>query len=674
MGNITDILNEFENKLSLYSPEEKETIMSAARWAEGMHHNQKRASGEDYFIHPLNVAEILVNLRLDYQAIVAALLHDVLEDTQIGKQELKREFGKEITMLVSGVTKISDLRAKSKTIQEAETIRKMLFAMVKDIRVILIKLADKLHNMRTLHYLEPDRIKRIATECLDIYAPLAGRLGISWIKDELEDLSLKYLRPQIYEQIKKFVAGKRSERAAYLEAVKKAILFAAEQAKIRVEVKTRAKHFYSIFLKHKKQGKSLEEIYDLMGIRILCETPVECYTLLGIVHKLWIPKAERFKDYIAMPKSNMYQSLHTTVVCYDGKLIEIQIRTFEMNQTAENGIAAHWLYKKGLSNEVVSIHDLPIINKLRTWDKTPMNSTEFLEEIKHELLKDLIYVFTPRGDVIELPAGATAIDFAYHIHTEVGNHCMAAKADGSVIPLRKALKNGQVVEIITSQNAKPKLNWLRDAKTARTRSKIRHWINQNDAEVFIDQSIIARRKVVHKDHPLQRKKRKFDMEKRIFDPARVGVKVDDEKNVLLRFAKCCTPMIGDPIIGYISRGRGIIVHKANCSNLKYIPGIEERKIDVEWETVAPVVIKQFKITVRQEIDLFSVVETAIRRYDSNLIGGNIVETDSENRSGIFSVEVKNEEIFRKIIKKLRTMQTILNIQTKGFGGHELEEE
>jgi len=661
-GSSTELLDDFEKVLEIYNLEEKEDILSAARWAEGLHHNQKRASGEPYFVHPLNVAKILVNIKLDYKTIIAALLHDILEDTSVTKGELRKEFGKEVLALVNGVTKISHLRAKNKTVQAAETIRKMLFAMVKDIRVILIKLADKLHNMRTLEYLGIEKRKVIATECLDIYAPLAGRLGISWIKDELEDLSLKYLQPSIYEQIKKFVAEKKDERSEYLQNVEKEICIAAEKEGIKISVKTRAKHFYSIYYKIKKQGKRLDEIYDMLGIRILCDTPAECYTILGIVHKLWKPISSRFKDYIAMPKSNRYQSLHTTVMSSDGKLIEIQIRTYKMNRTAENGVAAHWFYKKGFSKEQVRIEDLPIINKLRSWDGEKLATTEFLSEIKRELLKDSIYVFTPKGDVIELPRGATAVDFAYHIHTEVGNHCMAAKADSVIIPLRKELKNTQIIEIITSQNSRPHLNWLKDVKTARARSKIRHWLNQYDPGLIIDQNIIAKQRPQLQKNQEIKKIKKAISKKNYFDNQLVGVVIHKERNVLIRFARCCNAIPGDGIVGYVSRGRGIIVHKDDCPNLKYIKEISNRTVDVEWETFSSKKTIKFKITAKPSADIFSEIEGAIKKYKAHLIEGKVDEKEAEILIGFFTIEIENEGELKKIIKSLRSVPAILNIQ------------
>jgi GTP pyrophosphokinase len=533
----------------------------------------------------------------------------------------------------------------------------MLFAMVKDIRVILIKLADKLHNMRTLEHLEADRKREIADECLDIYAPLAGRLGISSIKDELEDLSLKSLHPDIYRQIKRYVAERKDQRAGYLDRVRKAVLKASSKEGLDVEIESRAKHFYSIFQKMKKGSKNLNEIYDLLGMRILCSNTVDCYTLLGLVHKLWKPIAGRFKDYIAMPKSNRYQSLHTTVMCYDGKLTEIQIRTREMNQTAEYGIAAHWLYKRRRTSRH---EDLTIINKLRNWNDGLRASTNFLEEIKNELLRDSIYLFTPKGDVIELPRGATAIDFAYHIHTEIGDHLKAALADGHIVPLRKPLRNTQVIEIITSQKAQPHLNWLRDVKTHRARSKIRQWLNRHEENLIIERSIVVKKPVSEKPLPKTETAKKQSMQ--VLDKSRVGIRIGKERNIMIRIAQCCNPVTGDSIVGYVSRGRGIIVHKESCPSLIHIRDFEERHIEVEWETISPQTTRRFKVTAHEAADLFSEVEGALKKYQGHLIAGKLHPDTKGTLTGYFTVEIDRSEQFKKVIKDLRTIPSIINIQ------------
>ena len=678
---VAELLTYFTERLAAYAPEERDKILSAAEWARRLHGEQKRASGDPFFIHPLSVASILVDIRMDAQGVIAALLHDVLEDTETTRTSLRKEFGREVESLVQGVTKISVLRGRSsRSLQHAETIRKMLFAMVKDVRVILIKLADKLHNMRTLGYLGPDDRARIAMETLDIYAPLAGRLGISRIKDELEDLSLKHLQPVVYEQIRQFVSDRKSERAEYLERVKEAITREATAAGIAITIETRAKHFYSIYQKTRRRGKQMEEIYDLLGLRVLCDTTSQCYELLGLVHKLWMPIEGRFKDYIAMPKSNRYQSLHTTVMGFAGKIIEIQIRTHAMHQTAENGIAAHWLYKSKVLKDGEKTKELSLINKLREWQGATKGglgagavSGDFLDEIKKELLRDSIYVFTPKGDVVELPYGSTAIDFAYHIHTDIGEQCTGAKADGAIVPLKEPLKNTQVVEIMTSKTAHPHLDWLRYVKTSKARSRIKHWLAQNEPGLIFDRNIVARKS---EEAPqvvtFQKTKGRppggpvpeeppAGPETQIRDPSKVSIRIGEERNIMIRIAQCCTPSTGDAIVGYVSRGRGITVHRIGCPSIASIKDFAERSIDVEWETVSPKSTRRFQVTARLSSNLFSEIEGALKKFGGHLIEGKLEEDEGENLRGSFTVELDNREDFGKVMKSLRTIPSVLTI-------------
>jgi len=659
MPELKEAQRRFSAKLERYSEEERSRILAAMRLADGLHHEQRRASGQPYLIHPLAVAEILVDARMDSQTVIAALLHDTLEDTGFTRRELRREFGKEVEALVAGVTKISQIRGMSKTAQQAETIRKMLFAMVKDIRVIMIKLADKLNNMRTLEFLEEADRKRISTECLEIYAPLAGRLGMSRMKEELEDLSFRVLNPRAWEQIERFVEEGASSRSEFLNAMGERVRREAGAAGLAVEVESRVKHFYSIYRKMRKKGRALDEIYDLVGMRLLCDTPSQCYELLGLVHSLWKPIEGRFKDYIAMPKSNLYQSLHTTVMGYEGKLLEIQIRTQDMHRTAEEGIAAHWLYKKEAAGEAIKPEQLTIINMLKSWDSSSLASPEFLEEIKRELLKDSIYVFTPKGDVIELPKGATALDFAYHIHTEVGNHCTGAKADGVPIQLKEELANTQVIEILTAPNARPHLNWLRFARTHRARSKIRHWLALNEPDLIFDRNIVARKKA---EPPSVPAKKALPPETRILDRSRVGIRIGEERNLMIRIAGCCQPTSGDPIIGYVSRGRGIIVHRSSCPNLRHIHDIEQRNIEVQWETASPRSTRRFQVVARAGGNLFSEVEGAMRKLRGHLIEGKLEESDTDALQGFFTVELESGEDFSQVLKNLRTLPSILKIR------------
>ncbi len=658
-------IEELKDILTPYSEEDRGRIVQAADLSQQLHDGQLRDSGEPYFVHPLQGAEILVEMRLDPAAVISALLHDVLEDTAMTREELRSRFGQEVEQLVNGVTKIATVKAKNKNIQEAETIRKMLFAMVKDVRVILIKLADKLHNMRTLEYKRGERRTAIAQECLDIYAPLAGRLGISWLRDEFQDLSLKNLNRDTYDHIKSFVAQKRNDRSDYLEQIKQVIAERAATENIAVTVETRAKHFYSVYQKMKKRGKGIEEIFDLLGIRILCKTESECYTLLGLVHRTWPPIEGRFKDYIAMPKSNRYQSLHTSVLATGGKMLEIQIRTYEMHQTAEHGIAAHWMYKGGRGQRQLSSQDFVIMDRLKNMNSLKITSREFLDEIKREILKDYIYVFTPKGDAIQLPRGATAIDFAYHIHTEVGHHTVGAKADGQIIPLKSELKNTQVIEILTSNNAHPHVNWLRYVRTSRARSKIRQWLNKNDETLVVDKSVVARKKVTpsrpEPDEAKPQEPTEGDYSSRIMDTDKIGVRIGDERNLMIRFAQCCQPSTGDAIIGYVSRGRGIIVHRLDCHNLQFIEDFETRRIEVEWETVSPKATRRFRVTARKKSDLFSEIEGAVRKFKGHLIEGRVEENERGQLEGEFTMELENPDDFKRVMKSIRTVPAVITL-------------
>ncbi|MDR3174751.1 MAG: HD domain-containing protein, partial [Treponema sp.] len=579
--------------------------------------------------------------------------------------------------------RIADISATNKTIHEAENIRKMLFAMVDDIRVIFIKLADKLHTMRTLEELPPEQHKSIAQECLDIYAPLADRLGISWMKDELEDLALKHLNREVYLKIKEIVALKKSERREFLDAIRQDITREAAAAGIPIAVESRAKHFYSIYQKMRKRNKGIDDLYDLFGIRILCDEIEHCYTLLGLVHRSRKPLEGRFKDYIAMPKSNGYRSLHTTVMSAGGQLLEIQIRTREMHQVAEYGVASHWLYKKGTAKEAVDSRDIPLINRLKDWKTAETENGEnrpsesFLKDIKQEFLKDSIYVFTPRGKVIELPAGATPIDFAYHIHSAIGERCGGAKANGAIIPLNSALQNTQVVEILTSTNAHPHINWLRIVKTAKARGKIRAWLQQNDDSVIIEKNVVAKKKnpppaqeaeaAKGREGPGDRdKNREADPSvQRVLphegqDTGLISVRVEDEKNMMIHFAKCCKPVAGDAIVGYVSRGRGIIIHRKNCSNLANIPDFAERRIDTQWEN-ADLLVRRFKVESRLQADLFSAIEGAIRKYQGHLLEGRLEETGPNHLTGFFTMQLEQQEDLRPILKNIRGIPAVYSI-------------
>ncbi|HHU36886.1 MAG TPA: bifunctional (p)ppGpp synthetase/guanosine-3',5'-bis(diphosphate) 3'-pyrophosphohydrolase [Treponema sp.] len=580
---MNDALKQFFVDYSYFSSEDQVLINKAWEFMSEKKRNLCRTCGEDFMDHPLRVARTLAALKLDADSIICAFLHGSLEELELTAEEITSQFGEGVSNLVQGTARISGLNLKNKTVQQAETIRKMFFAMVDDIRIILIRLADRLDKMRSLKNFPPEMQKHIAQETIDIWAPLANRLGISFIKDELEDLSLKFLNREVFDQIKSLVSAKKVERSSFLKQAETEIVRVAKEAGIEISVHSRAKHFWSIYQKMKKRSKGVDELYDLLALRILCNSVTECYTLLGLVHTIWKPLDGRFKDYIAMPKSNGYQSLHTSVLCYEGKQLEIQIRTHEMHNIAENGVASHWLYKKGSSRKVVSAETLSVINQLRELSKNPFSDEDLLARIKSDILGDSIFVFTPKGDIKELPAGSTPIDFAYHIHSAVGEKIVGAKADGSIIPLSYSLKNTQVVEIMTHPQAHPTWNQYNNVRTAKARQKIRAWLQANTtfSETEKLEKTEAKPGLRHAHHKGSAETKQE--QKREFDTAVLRIRIGDSTNFMIKFAQCCRPVPPVPITGYVSRGRGIIIHRKDCTNLARIPEIENRNIGVEWE-------------------------------------------------------------------------------------------
>ena len=582
------LINAFLKDFSeVYNSEDKEKIDDAWNYLIGKTAALKRNCGRPYYIHPLRVARILAEKHLGADTIVAGLFHNILDVHNDCLGEIEERFGKEIANICSGTAKITGLKIKSKTMQQADCIRKMLFAMIDDIRVILVKLADRLDRMRNLKFVSPEAQKAVAKEVIDIWCPLASRLGMADIKSEMEDLSLKYSNPDVFQQIKSIVAQKKQERSEYLNNAVKKIYTATEKAGISVSISSRAKHFYSIYQKMRKRNKDAGELYDLLALRIICNTDAECYTLIGIVHGLWKPMEGRFKDYIAMPKANGYQSLHTTVIC-DGKPLEIQIRTQEMHNIAEHGVASHWLYKKGTNKDMVKAEDLSIINQLRALRDEDLSNESFFKELKTELLGDSIYVFTPMGDVKELPKGANAIDFAYMIHSSIGEKIIGAKADGKIIPLTQPLKNTQIIEVLTSPYSHPTQAHLKAVKTSRAHSRINAWLSANDP-TYIDREAQEKRDAEILANTLYSKKvaeekRKNSKEKKKISEYSGKVRVDGLTNYLVTIAKCCSPVPGESIVGYVSRSRGITVHRADCLTFLRIPDIERRKVRVEWDT------------------------------------------------------------------------------------------
>ncbi|MDR2841599.1 MAG: HD domain-containing protein [Spirochaetaceae bacterium] len=654
-------MNDFNLDLKDYADTDREKIITVMQ------------SIKDLSVHTVGIASILVSLRMDLECVISALLLDVFTaDTD--KKQFREIYGKTIAGITENAIKALSISAKGKTIADAEKIRKMLFAMVKDIRVIFICLADKMQTLRTLQELPFEARKPAAQECLDVYAPLANRLGLSGLKDEMEDLCLKNLNREAFNHIRSIVALKHTERQDFLNYIEQHIIEEAKKNNIKIQVQSRAKHFYSIFQKMRKRNKEAGELYDLFGLRLLCESTENCYTLLGIVHRLWKPVDKRFKDYIAMPKSNGYQSLHTTVLAFDadsdssntGNMLEIQIRTFEMHETAEYGYASHWLYKKGKSSELIQENDLPVVNTLMRIIRG--SSETALDEIKKEILKDSIFIWTPQGKVIELPQGATPIDFAYSIHSAIGDHCSLAKADGIIIPLNAELKNTQIVEIVTSQTAHPNSNWLQIVKTAKARSKIRTYLAQqyeNMPEKISSTKKKTDSKTTEKypaTHNTEEKPVKTLMRSNI-NP--LLVRVQDEKNMLIRFAKCCNPVLGDLIVGYVSRGRGIIIHRQNCHSLAHIHDFPERCIESEWEhSDAPVA--RIKVEAKHSCDLFSEIDAAVKKCSGNLIEGHLDQNAHDCLLGFFTLQLSCKDDLKKLLKSIRLIPHVINIRLVDF--------
>ncbi|MGQ9557220.1 MAG: RelA/SpoT family protein [Desulfurispora sp.] len=640
-------LEDVVQRLILYNPAADVALLRKAySYAEQAHRGQRRISGEEYITHPLAVTHILADLELDLATLLAGLLHDVVEDTGFTLEDIEREFGGEVARLVDGVTKISKLEFKSKEERQAENLRKMLLAMARDIRVILIKLADRLHNMRTLRYQPEPKQKEIARETLEIYAPLAHRLGIYHLKWELEDLAFRFLEPASYYELAERIAKTRAKREEYIAGVIKILRSRLAAVGLEADISGRPKHLYSIHLKMQEQNKDLNEIYDAMAVRIILPSVKDCYGALGIVHTLWKPIPGRFKDYIAMPKSNMYQSLHTTVIGPQGEPLEIQIRTREMHRTAEYGIAAHWRYKEGGLGDSDFDKKLAWLRQLLEWQHDLRDAREFMETLKIDLFADAVFVFSPKGDVFELPAGSVPVDFAYRVHTQVGHRCVGAKVNGKIVPLDYRLQNGDIVEILTSKHASgPSRDWLTLVKTSQAKNRIRQWFRKEQRE----ENMARGRELVEKEarkqglemeqikseklaeklleqgrkHGLQvlddvyaaigdglltptsvilRLKEELKAEKKSSGEEMVreavrplkarqdwgrptqGIRVRGVDNLLIRLAHCCNPVPGDPIVGYITRGRGVSIHRADCRNMAaFLNGERQRLVEVSWD-------------------------------------------------------------------------------------------
>ena len=717
---LIKIINENCNNVNI------ETIKKAYNLAKEAHKNQSRESGEPYIIHPIDVACILAELGMDTSTIAAGLLHDVIEDTDYTYEDLAKEFNEEIANLVEGVTKLGKIQYKTKEEQQADNVRKMLLAMAKDIRVIIIKLADRLHNMRTLKFMKKEKQKQKAKETLDIYAPLAHRLGMSKIKWELEDLSFRYLHEEEYYDLVHKIAEKRIEREKYIDSVIKDLHQKLEDSGIDADIEGRPKHFYSIYRKMVNKLKSIEQIFDLTAIRILVDSVKDCYGVLGIVHTIYKPIPGRFKDYIAMPKPNMYQSLHTTVIGPQGKTFEIQIRTFEMHKTAEYGIAAHWKYKEGNADDSVDFETkLVWLRDMLEWQRETSDAEEFIEGFKIDLFSDEVFVFTPKGVVINLSSGSTPIDFAYRIHTDVGNKCVGAKVNGKIVPLDYKLKTGEIVEIITSKAAKgPNMDWLNIAKSNQAKSKIRQWFKKVKKEENIEKGkellekelkkqnvsyndiakgdVYERMMKRHNIHQIEDlylsigigvintcnfvsrlkednidEKEKYskhalekDIEEKIQKSEKkqeknntYGVTVKGLKNIMVRFAKCCNPVPGDDVLGYITKGRGVSIHRKDCNNLKSLIETEPEKI-VEAsfgkeEGSGYIAEIQIKTEDRMGIlaDIMAIITDKglpLNSLNANSIKGNIA---------IINVKIKINSIeqLKEFMKAIRRIKGVIDV-------------
>ena len=702
-------------------------IQKAYEFAKKAHEGQQRLSGDAYLTHLVGVAEILEELHMDSITIAAALLHDILEDTTVTYDQLKQEFGEEIANLVEGVTKLSTRKFQDATVRQAESTRKMLVAMAKDVRVILIKLADRTHNMRTLEFLPQDRQEKMARETLDIYAPLAHRLGMAKIKSELEDLCLRYLQPEVYRDLVKKVAMKKAEREKMVETVKALIETGLKEAGITAQVQGRSKHFTSIYQKMTEQGKDFDEIYDLIAIRVLTNTLKECYEVLGMVHTLWKPLPGRFKDYVAMPKNNLYQSLHTTVMGPSNQPLEIQIRTYEMHRTAEEGIAAHWIYKEGRGFEKED-QKFAWMRQLLDLQQDIKDTTEFSEAMKVDLFEDEVFVFTPKGDVKEMPRGATGLDFAYTVHTDVGTHCMGVKVNGQMVPLKYILKNGDIVEVLTQASRTPSRDWLKIVTTSRAKNKIRHWFRTHLSADEIDKGrhLLEREAVrlgvdfnealksglveslvsdfgchnvnellantghgeisaktllnritakLEESQPEKAEKApKLDEKKpepRTFRsltqepvrniPMEKGISISGKTDWLIRFARCCTPVPGDPIVGYITRGRGVSVHRTDCPNTLLLPDGENRMIKVSWEANEGQVYEvAVEVKARDRDKLLSDMLLAISEEGVIINEANAKTVEGGWAQGYFLLGISSADQLQKVLKKLERVQGIVN--------------
>ena len=723
-------LAEFMEYIHTYlTDDECNQVLKAFELADKAHEGQFRASGEPYIMHPLAVADILAHLQIDHITLMAALMHDVVEDTSYSKEDLEEMFGSEVAFLVDGVTKLNQFQYETKEDRQMENYRKMILAMAKDVRVVVIKLGDRLHNMRTLKHMRSDKQKRIAKETLEIFAPLAHRLGIFNVKWELEDLSFRYLEPEKYYDLVDQMKQKRQVREDIVNDTMSQLTKALGEAHIKADIKGRPKHFYSIYKKMKKDNRDLSQIYDLLAVRVIVDSIPDCYAVLGIAHSLWKPLPYRFKDYISMPKSNMYQSLHTTVIGTMGQPVEIQIRTWEMHRVSEYGVAAHWRYKEGNKNGDKEFDQkVAWLRQVLEWQDTS-NPTELVNALKLDVFSGEVFVFTPKGDVVKLPIGSVPLDFAYRVHTDVGHRCVGAKVNGKIVPLDYTLQNGDIVDIITSKTSKPSLDWLNIVGSSESKSKIRNWFKRENKAENIEKGLEAIEKEAKRlnytwkeliaDNRLQQvtKQLKAGTEEEMFAACGyggipvstvllrlielykkskeaeeskrsteqileklksqgqkktkngTGVLVKGEAGVMVRMAKCCNPVPGDDIIGYITRGRGVSVHRSDCCSLGHTPEDLERMIEVSWDGSSG---ESFHVGIDiQAYDrngLLMEVMAVLSELKITITNINAkVQEDTKNVSINVTVDIRDISQLDFVMTKLRRIREVYTVQRSRGG-------
>ena len=709
---VTD-LDQLLDRIKSYSADaDLDLVRKAYNFSAKAHEGQRRRSGEPYLQHPIAVAGVLTSLKTDVTAIVAGLLHDTLEDTVATAGELEKEFGKDVVHLVDGVTKIGKITFRSYEEKQAENFRKMLLSMADDIRVVLIKLADRLHNMRTLQHLSAAKRQEIAQETQEIYAPLANRLGIGWIKNELEDLCLKHLKPDIYEMLRSRVAKRDEDRQQYIDEVSQLVQKAMLENGLVGQVYGRPKHLYGIYQKMHKQSITFEEVYDLTALRIVTDTKMNCYALLGVIHSLWRPVPGRFKDYIAIPKSNLYQSLHTTVVGPKGEHVEFQLRTEDMHRLAEHGIAAHWKYKEQGQVADRDTKAFGWLHQFVEWHEDLADNRQFMDSVKLDLFHDVVYVFTPKGIVKELPKGSTPVDFAFAIHTEVGDHCVGAKVDGKIVPLKHELASGDMVEILTSSTQTPHKDWLKFVRTSRAKTKIKHWIKLEEQKRSIE---IGRRLLesefrrqgmapaqMFKSAELLEVARQsgFDSTEELTaavgfgsvatsqvigkltpppsgvqEPAQerpvaqktvsgksdgAGVQVKGSRDLLMQLSRCCHPVPGDRILGYITRGRGLTIHAVDCPNLVALDYDKERLVEVEWDSATPGTHSvKMSIVAVDKTGVLANVSSAIAACHANISRAEIATREDQKAVLDFVVEVSGTQHLEQVLKAVERVDGVI---------------